>query len=119
MEERPVHCHLANQATVNLKQRYAGFSESSLTRERQFSASCPFGSPPTVCCLTPTDLQKSVIQNLQNVMNKLDDDEETRLPNSYQIAELSTRPTPSFLVEVDKMNVHLFDGDGGEVCMVY
>lgn len=49
-------------------------------------------------------------------MMHLGDDEENRLPPAFMINELSKVPDAQNLEELDMSSIHLFDGDGGEVC---
>lgn len=90
-------------------------SETSLMRDRQFSACCPAGSPPTLACLPPTDIQSCTIRYLEKLMETVDDDQEHLLPSAYKTDELTTQPKPECLIEIDKSTINLFDGDGGEV----
>ena len=85
-------------------------------RDRQFSASCPAGSPPTIACTPGTDTQSCTVRYLERLMQTLDDDQECQLPPSFKVNELSTVPRPQeCLIEIDKSTINLFDGDGGEV----
>lgn len=86
-----------------------------MVRDRQFSACCPAGSPPTIACSPATDIQSCTIRYLEKLLQTVDDDQEYLLPLSYKTNELSTLPRPECLIEIDKSTVSVFDGDGGEV----
>ena len=113
---RPMHCQGTDTAAISLKLKFSGFSESSFSRDRQFCASCPFGSPASVALFCPTDLQCCAIRYLQDVFKMIDDDlADEILPDCFKNHELSIGPNPNCLLELDKDSIHFFDGDGGEV----
>ncbi|KAK3751265.1 hypothetical protein QZH41_001450 [Actinostola sp. cb2023] len=115
---RPMHCDATDSAATCVKHHHIGFSESSLTRDRQFCCSTPFGSPPSMACLRPSDLQSCVVKYLQQVLNRIGDDQADYLPETFRSEELSKPPSPECLWKLNKNTIHLFDGDGGEESMV-
>jgi len=112
-----MHCDATDSAATCVKHHHIGFSESSLTRDRQFCCSTPFGSPPSMACLRPSDLQSCVVKYLQQVLNRIGDDQADYLPETFRSEELSKPPSPECLWKLNKNTIHLFDGDGGEVSL--
>ena len=92
----------------------AGFSETSLLRDRNFSAACPKDCPPVYSLALPTDVQAMSIKYLKPYFNSWVEGE--LLPPSFTVDCLAMAPeNTDYLVPLAKESVIFFDGDGGEV----
>ena len=112
--ERPMHCRRVNVQVYTLKTIMAGFSETSLLRERNFFAVCPRGSPPTYSLSLPTDVQSTTIQYFKPFLNAWVEGDV--LPSCFTPNCLANAPeNTDKLLPLQKESVVFFDGDGGEV----
>lgn len=112
-QERPLHCENVEIAAQYLKNKYAGLSDSSLTKFYYFSNATPPFSPPAVSLGSPTHVLEAVNRYMQRYLQerKLNDP----LPSSWRIQESGQQPQPEHLVELSKDDFHLWDGDSCEI----
>lgn len=111
MEDRPMHCELADPSVRAVASRYRGLSASSLQRFLYFYLCTPKFSPPTFSTAIPTSVQSLTTAYIRD----------------YSAQRELTEPIPDAWVcpdqyedvlvkmEIDKEHLHLFDGDGGEI----
>jgi len=70
-----------------------------------------------MACFRPSNLQSCVVKHLQQVLNRIGDNQADYLPETVRSEELSKLPLPECLWKLNKKNIHIFDGDGGEISL--
>ena len=97
-----------------MRAKYKGLSASSLQKAHYFYLSTPKFSPPTLTTAIPTTVQALTTAYVKRHTKSLDVTEPC--PESWYANDCPLDVANS-VISVAKENVHLFDGDGGEILL--
>ena len=112
LEQRPMHCNRSEIHAQYLRNKYKGLSAATLSKYYYFGNSTNPFSPPAISLGTPTKVYEAANRCMKPFLDerKLDDPIPSSwiLPPTHEIERLN-------LVEVQRDNFHLYDGDSCEI----
>lgn len=111
MEDRPVHCELADPGVRAVASEYRGLSASSLQRFLYFYLSTPMFSAPTFSTAIPTSVQSLTTAYIRQ--HFAEHELTNPIPDAWFCPDMPEDVVTT--IQVDKEHLHLFDGDGGEI----